>query len=288
MTRSIKEANAASAPGNPTIGRAKFRDEALIQRSNQWLGKTTLAVPLSFAVYSAVALSLAALIVSFLVLGSYAQTETVSAVITPEGGVAKVLATESGEITEVFVREGDQVSAGAPLFRIRKLQEKPAADAAAVAAKSTDLFEVIKAPASGRVYALANQTGDVIHSYSTEPIATIAADAVLVVDTAVSAAVQARVRTGTAVQVELDAFKGRPRGRLSAQVIAVAAEPAEAFDFKTGGSTRSYKVVLRIDTAALSFPRDELLGKTVQVKFLLEKRRLYQWLLDPLQTLFWS
>jgi len=273
-----------------TVGRAKFRNEVLAQRSNQWLGKTSLAVPISFWIYASAALSLAALIVAFLAFGSFSQTETGSGVISPEGGVTKVLTTASGEITEVLVREGDQVSAGASLFRVRILQKKPAENEAVVAATNipTDLFEVIKAPVNGRVYTLAKRTGDVIHSYNTEPVATIAADAALVVEVAVSAAVQARTRTGRTVQLELDMFKGRPQGSLHAQVIAVSAESTEAFDFKSGGTTRSYKVVLRIDAEALSFPRDELLGKTAQVKFVLEKRRLYQWLLDPLQTLFGS
>jgi hypothetical protein len=43
---------------------------------------------------------------------------------------------------------------------------------------------------------------------------------------------------------------------------------------------------MRIDTSDSNIPSDELLGKTVQVKFLLEKRKLYEWLIDPLKTLF--
>lgn len=271
-------------------GSAKFRTEVLEKRSNQWLGKTTLALPLSFAVYSTSALSLAAVIVAFLIFGSYAQTETVSAVITPEGGPAKVFSTTSGTIAVEHVHEGDLVSQGAPLFSIRKLQESSPTSAVASIpdsrASNSNTFEIIKAPVSGRVYALAKHTGDDVSSYGTEPIATIAADNALEVVAKVTSAVQARVNTGTPVQVELDAFKGRPRGRLSARVTVVAAEPTEDFDLMSGGMKRSYKVVLRIDSSALTYPRHELLGKAVQVKFMLEKRKLYQWLLDPLQTLF--
>lgn len=280
----------ATPERNGVISSTRFRKEVMEQRTKQWLGKTTLALPLSFAVYSAAALGLVAAIITFLIFGSFAQTESVSAVIAPEGGVTKVLASVEGDVSKILVHEGDRVSKGTPLFRIRTLQGQFATEAEEPVQKkrsgNTEVFETIKAPVSGRVYTLSTQTGDKVSVYNREPIATIAADNSLMLLANVTSAVQAHVHTGTIVQVELDAFKGRPQGKLHAQVVSVAAEPSETFDLLTGGNKLSYKVAMRIDSDTISYPRDELLGKTVKVKFALEKRRLYQWLLDPLQTLF--
>ncbi len=288
---SSTQQNAANLATDPEcLGRAKIRREVVTERSNQWLGKTTLAIPLMFRVYAPVALCLAALILAFLVFGRYAQTESVSAIIAPDGGPAKVFSDQSGVVTEVFVRPGDKVGVGALLFRIRKRHEPDSLDTLVPleTQKATGgaSFFVVEAPVGGRVYKLEAKVGDQTQNFKSEPMATIAADSALIVEAKVTSVVQARVRIGTPVQLELDAFNGRPEGTLKAQVIAVAAEPTDVFDFSTGGSARSYNVVLRIDATTLAIPSDELLGKTVQVKFALEKRRLYQWLLDPLQRLF--
>lgn len=280
--------NTEAATGNSPISRAKFRSHVLEQRSNQWLGKSSLALPISFTIFSASALGLVGLIISFLIFGSYTRTESVSAVIAPQNGIVKVIATTSGEVTDVYVHEGDRVIKNAPLFRVRKSLNLTNTVPTNQAKSTIDslLFEVIKSPASGRIYALPTKIKDQISSYQSEPIATVALADRLAVEAAVTSAVQAKVKKGSPVQLEIDAFKGRPQGRLNAEVIAVAAAPTDEFDLMTGGNKRSYKVFIRINTAGLAYPHDELLGKTVKVKFLLEKRKLYQWLLDPLQTLF--
>jgi multidrug resistance efflux pump len=291
---STSSSNAAS-PGDPNTGesisRARFRDEVIAERSNQWLGKLTLARPLSFAIYSTAAFCLTSCIIAFLAFGSYAKTESVSAVIAPENGPTEVSSAVAGTVSEVFVHEGDRVSKGTPLFRVQVAKDQAAADGKAgrssdMTAVNAESFETVKAPVSGRIYRLAAKTGGTVSAYDREPIATIAADDALIIEAKVMSAVQAAVNTGEFVQVELDAFKGRKKANLTALVVAVAAEPAEDFDLMSGGTKRSYKVVMRIDTSDSNIPSDELLGKTVQVKFLLEKRKLYEWLIDPLKTLF--
>lgn len=291
---STSRSNAAS-PGDPTIGapisRARFRNEVLAERSNQWLGKVTLARPLSFAIYSTAASGLTALIVAFLAFGSYAKTESVGAVIEPENSPVKVSCPVAGTVTKVFAHEGDRVSRGAPLFRLQVAMDQAAPDgkagrSSAITAISAASFETVKAPVTGRIYDFSAKAGGTVSAYDPESIATIAAEGALIIEAKVIPAVQAAVNRGESVQVEVDAFKGRPKAKLKAMVVSVAAKPTEDFDLMSGGTKRSYKVVMRVDTSDLKIPSDELLGKTVQVKFVLEKRKLYEWLVDPLKDLF--
>ena len=112
-------------PANDSaMGRALFRQEVLRGRSNQWLGKSTLAVPVSFAVYSVSALGLIGLITAFLAFFSYSPTENVNAVIVPKSGISKVFGAQAGVVVTRYVREGQRISAGTPIVAVRAQGEQ--------------------------------------------------------------------------------------------------------------------------------------------------------------------
>ncbi|TRD12730.1 HlyD family efflux transporter periplasmic adaptor subunit [Erythrobacter insulae] len=55
----------------------------------------------------------------FLSLATYSRVETVTGTIVPDKGVAAIIPTRGGVITEVFVEEGEQVEEGATLVSVR-------------------------------------------------------------------------------------------------------------------------------------------------------------------------
>ncbi|MCG8316079.1 MAG: HlyD family secretion protein [Pseudomonadales bacterium] len=59
------------------------------------------------------------LILAFSVWGTYTRKATVSGYLIPDKGIITAVAPTGGTITEIYVHEGDNVQAGAPLFRIK-------------------------------------------------------------------------------------------------------------------------------------------------------------------------
>lgn len=54
----------------------------------------------------------------FLVLAQYTRKETVGGILVPAAGSTRVATLQGGTITDVFVREGDVVTAGTPIARL--------------------------------------------------------------------------------------------------------------------------------------------------------------------------
>lgn len=96
--------------------RPLFRSEALNAQRAKWLGEILLIRPFGFKALTAAAAAIAAIIVLFLIFGSYTKRTTVSGELIPDTGLAKVYATQRGVIVESRVREGQQVKRGQVLF----------------------------------------------------------------------------------------------------------------------------------------------------------------------------
>ena len=98
---------------------ALFRHEALdFQRSQRQWGEVALLQPLSTRILSWSAAAAFAVIVSFACVTQYARKETVPGYLTPIAGTVKIFAPTPGVVTEVYVREADQVQGGQPLLTI--------------------------------------------------------------------------------------------------------------------------------------------------------------------------
>jgi membrane fusion protein len=93
-----------------------FRKEALAAKGNQFLGRTVLRPPLSFAAWSWIAAGLAAAVVTFLLVGEYTKRTRVVGITAPEAGLIKLMAPQPGIVIERRVQEGQQVKAGDTLF----------------------------------------------------------------------------------------------------------------------------------------------------------------------------
>jgi len=110
-----------ATPGEQTLTAHStlFRHEALdFQRSQRQWGEVALLQPLSTRLLSWSAAAAFVAVMAFACLTQYARKETVPGYLTPAAGTAKVFAANPGVVTEVYVREGDEVREGQPLLTI--------------------------------------------------------------------------------------------------------------------------------------------------------------------------
>ncbi|MEI5640030.1 MULTISPECIES: HlyD family efflux transporter periplasmic adaptor subunit [unclassified Pseudoalteromonas] len=95
-----------------------FRREVLEHKQHRLEGTISLIQPPVFKVLGLLILVVVILSLVFLSAGSYTRKERVSGVIEPSGGLLRVASGQQGVISEVLVKEGEQVELGQPLLRI--------------------------------------------------------------------------------------------------------------------------------------------------------------------------
>ena len=103
--------SASARPGQHAL----FRDEAVQEQQDRWLG-TVLVVPkLSQTLMAIVVAVLVAGILGLLFFGEYTRKARIGGFLTPETGLIEVVAPQGGILTELRVKEGEEVAAGAVL-----------------------------------------------------------------------------------------------------------------------------------------------------------------------------
>lgn len=95
-----------------------FRAEALKHQGVKLDGSVVVAQPLKVSVLVGVLLLVVAIALVFLSQASFNRKETVSGYLRPDLGLARVAPQRSGTIVELFVADGDSVSAGQKLALI--------------------------------------------------------------------------------------------------------------------------------------------------------------------------
>lgn len=131
-----------SAPAVPPVPAATpapgalFRSEVLEARQAQWLGTIRIGRPLSFRVVTVAAVAMAGALIVFACWGEIARKASVHGVLLPVGGLIHVSAQQAGVISELLVKEGDDVQVGQPLARLRNERITAAGDAAALTAQA--------------------------------------------------------------------------------------------------------------------------------------------------------
>jgi membrane fusion protein len=100
-----------------------FRQEAIKfqQHHRQW-GDVALLQPLSTKIMTWFITIVVAIVLAFLFLGHYARKETVVGYLTPVAGTSKVFVPQQGTIKEIYVKEGQQIEKGQPLFAVETSQ----------------------------------------------------------------------------------------------------------------------------------------------------------------------
>jgi membrane fusion protein len=95
-----------------------FRRAVLDRRAEPLAGDIHVGVPVSWQLLGALLASIVIVALIFLFAGSYSQVENVPGSIVLDRGVAEVVPTRPGTVTQVRVRDGQDVPAGAPLVQI--------------------------------------------------------------------------------------------------------------------------------------------------------------------------
>ena len=96
-----------------------FRSEVLNQKKDRLSGEVSIAVPMPWQVIGYLIFGAVIVALIFLSLASYSRVETVTGTVVPDRGVASIVPTRAGTITEVMVDDGERVEAGATLVAIR-------------------------------------------------------------------------------------------------------------------------------------------------------------------------
>jgi membrane fusion protein len=152
---------------------------------------------------------------------------------------------------------------------------------------------VLTAPRDGVAALVQTTPGTAVDS--ARPLATlVAADAPMQAVLYAPSRAVGFVKPGTAVWLRYAAFPFQKFGHHAGEVVAVSAFPAVAEDVggllaaaDTGGEpVYAVKVQLKSQTVqAYGLPQSLRAGMRVEAEFLLERRRLWEWMLEPLLTM---
>ena len=98
--------------------RQLFRQEAIDAQREKFLGEATIARPVPAWVFTVLAAGIALLLISVALWGQYTRRERVEGYIALDTGAARVSSPDAGRVTELLIKEGDEVKAGDEMARI--------------------------------------------------------------------------------------------------------------------------------------------------------------------------
>jgi membrane fusion protein len=100
-----------------------FRPEALSYRADRLSGDVALAVPVAWQSIGYLIFAGVVAAIIFLTFAGYARVEVATGFIVPDKGVSTIQPTRNGIVTALWVKDGQNVSAGAELATIRSEEE---------------------------------------------------------------------------------------------------------------------------------------------------------------------
>lgn len=89
-----------------------FRREAVEHKRSNWLGEILLSRPISFAVFSLLAIGIAISVLAYLTWGEYTKKARASGYLVPDQGLLKIYPQQTGAVTSLEVAEGQVVKKG--------------------------------------------------------------------------------------------------------------------------------------------------------------------------------
>ena len=95
-----------------------FRQEAIDALREKFLGEATIARPLPMWAMTLLAVGAAALMIAVAIWGQYTRRERVEGFLQLDVGAARISITDAGRVTELLVKEGQEVKAGDPMLRL--------------------------------------------------------------------------------------------------------------------------------------------------------------------------
>ncbi len=137
---------------SPPTPRSLFRQEAIDAQREKLLGEVSKARPLPMWVFTVLAASLAAALIAFAFLGTYTRRERVDGYLELDQGAARVSAPQAAVVSDLMVKEGDEISAGQPIARLS--QERTTGSGA-------NATELVRRELIGRLQSLASEASQV-------------------------------------------------------------------------------------------------------------------------------
>ncbi|HUI99456.1 MAG TPA: HlyD family efflux transporter periplasmic adaptor subunit [Usitatibacter sp.] len=98
--------------------RQLFRQEAIDAQREKFLGEAIIARPVPAWVFTLLAAGTAALLIIVALWGQYTRRERVEGYLALDAGAARVLIPDAGRVTELLIKEGEEVKSGDPMARI--------------------------------------------------------------------------------------------------------------------------------------------------------------------------
>jgi membrane fusion protein len=98
--------------------RPLFRQEAIDAQREKFLGEAIIARPVPAWVFTLLAAGTALLLIAVALWGHYTRRERVEGYLALDAGAARVLLPDAGRVTELLIKEGEEVKAGDPMARI--------------------------------------------------------------------------------------------------------------------------------------------------------------------------
>jgi membrane fusion protein len=98
--------------------RQLFRQEAIDAQREKYLGEATIARPVPFWVFTILAAGCALLLIAVALWGQYQRRERAEGYLALDEGAARVLISDAGRVTDLLIKEGDEIAAEAPMARI--------------------------------------------------------------------------------------------------------------------------------------------------------------------------
>jgi len=96
-----------------------FRKEAIDHQGQKLDGEVTIATHMSFNVVAALIVAIVIIGATYLLWGEYHRKEVVAGYLRPTTGLSKVYTVAPGLVDQVYVKEGETVTKGQRLARIR-------------------------------------------------------------------------------------------------------------------------------------------------------------------------
>jgi multidrug efflux pump subunit AcrA (membrane-fusion protein) len=259
-----------------------YRPEVVEAKRNRWLGQLILRQPLSHWVLTWCAIAVVGIVIVFLSIGEYAQKVRVEGQLVANPGLIEITAPTEGVLVSLRYQEGDRVERNAIVGEVRVVQ-----------ADRSMRTLLLRAPQAGHVTARMAHPGE--HIATAQPLlALLPGDAVLEAELYLPDRLLESSAVGSEVLLRYQAFPHQRYGQYRGRIARIAGSPmstpatAKSADKQTN-TNPIYRAVVTLERQTVSNDSGTSKalrpGLRVQADIVLEKRRLYEWLLQPFARL---
>jgi len=111
--------NAPESPPPAHRPRSLFRQEAIDAQREKLLGELSTARPVPLWIFTLLAVAFAVVFAVFAFVGEYTRRERVEGFLVGDAGAARIFSSDPGVVTELLVKEGDEVEKDSPIARLK-------------------------------------------------------------------------------------------------------------------------------------------------------------------------